>query len=115
MNVYGVCDNNCKYPVYTREEVLSLLQQVINDGSLLNVNADYALISKMRDINGGEDIVFWSGTEAEFNALNPAPAVHHIIPRRGADGTIYICIDDTHMGGLPTIALTAEEIKNICK
>lgn len=114
MNVYGVCDNNCKHLVYTREEVLSIIQQAVNDGSLLNIDADYAAISKLRDNNGGEDVVLWTGTEAEFNALDPAPTVSYFIPRRGADGMIYICLDDSHIGSLPTKALTDDEIRAIC-
>ena len=114
MNIYGVCDNNCKHLVYTREEVLSLLRQAIEDQSLLNVDAEFAAIKKVLDINGGENIAFWTGTEAAFNALDPKPVVSRFIPRRGIDGTVYICIDDTGMSNLPTEALTAEEIASIC-
>lgn len=113
-NVYGFCDDNCKFLVYTREEVLSLLQQAIEDGSLQNIDADYAAIKAIIDSNGGDNIVFWTGTESEFNALDPAPAVSRFIPRRGTDGTIYICIDDSAVGALPTEPLTAEEIVLIC-
>ena len=114
MNIYGVCDNNCKHLVYTREEVLSLLRQVVEDQSLLNVDADFAAVKKVIDINGGSDVVFWTGTEAEFNALNPAPSISRIIPRRGIDGTIYICVDDTGLSNLPSEALTPAEITAIC-
>ena len=114
MNVYGMCDNNCRHLVYTREEVLSLLRQAIDDQSLLNIEADYAAIKKMIDINGGSNITFWTGTEAEFNALNPAPSVHRIIPRRGTDGTLYMCVDDTGLSNLPTEPLTVAEINAIC-
>lgn len=113
-DVYAVCKNNCKYPTYTREQVLSLLQQAITDGSLLDIDAEYAAIRKLIDSNGGDDIIFWTGTEAEFNALDPAPVVRHFIPRRGADGKIYICIDDSSVDGIPTEPLTAETIRSIC-
>lgn len=112
--VYGFCDDNCKFPVYTREEVLSLLQQAINDGSLLNIDAEYAAIQKIVDGNGGDNITFWTGTEAEFNALDPAPIITHFIPRRGADGKIYICLDDSAVTALPSEPLTAEDIVAIC-
>ena len=114
MNIYGVCDNNCKHLVYTREEVLSLLRQAIEDQSLLNVDAEFAAIKKIIDINGGENVVFWTGTEAEFNALDPAPTISRFIPRRGLDGTIYICIDDTGLNNLPTQPITSARIKEIC-
>ena len=114
INIYAFCDNNCKHLVYTREEVLSLLQQAINDGSLKNIDADYAAVKSVVDSNAGSDITFWTGTEAEFNALDPAPNVSHFIPRRGEDGKIYICIDDTSISNLPTKPMTSDEIKAIC-
>lgn len=115
INIYAFCDNNCKHLVYTREEVLSLLQQAINDGSLKNIDADYAAVKSVVDSNAGSDITFWTGTEAEFNALNPAPKVNHFIPRRGEDGKIYICIDDTSISNLPSEPLTAADVKAICE
>ena len=114
MNIYGVCDNNCKHLVYTREEVLSLLRQVVEDQSLLNVDADFAAIKKIIDINGGENVQFWTGTEAEFNALDPKPTISRFIPRRGLDGTVYICIDDTGLSNRPTQPITSAKIKEIC-
>lgn len=113
-DVYAICQNGCKYPTYTREQVLALLQQVIEDQSLLNVDADYAAIKKIIDVNGGEDVKFWTGTEADFNALNPAPTVSRFVPRRGLDGTIYICIDDTGLSNLPTQPITSERLREIC-
>ena len=114
MNIYGVCDNNCKHLVYTREEVLALLQQAINDQSLLNIDADFAAIKKIIDINGGEAVRFWTGTEAEFNALDPQPQISRFIPRRGLDGTVYICIDDTGLSNLPTQPITSARLREIC-
>ena len=113
-NVWGFCDDNCKFLVYTREEVLSLLQQAINDGSLQNIDPEYAAIKKIVDSNGGDNITFWTGTEAEFNALDPKPAISYFIPRRGSDGTIYICLDDSHINSLPTTEMTAERVLEIC-
>lgn len=112
--VYGVCDCNNKYPVYTREQFLSILQQAINDGSLLNIDAEFAAIEKIIDTNGGAAVKFWTGTESEFNALDPLPKVSRFIPRRGIDGTIYICIDDSAVDALPTTPLDAVDIKRIC-
>lgn len=113
-DVYGMCQNNCRYLVYTREQVLALLEQAIADGSLKNIDVDAAAVTKIADINGGSAVKFWTGTEAEFNALSPAPDVSRFIPRRGADGTIYICIDDSGLSNLPTEPLTSAQIKAIC-
>ena len=113
-DVYAMCGNNCRYLVYTREQVLALLEQAIVDGSLKNVDFEAAAVTKIADINGGEDIAFWTGTEAEFNALDPAPTVSRFIPRRGLDGKIYICIDDTGLSNLPSEPITSERIDEIC-
>lgn len=114
VKVYGVCDNNCKFPVFTQEQVLSILWQAINDKSLQDVVPEYAAIKKLIDINGGEDVKIWTGTEAEYNALDPKPVVSRAIPRRGLDGTIYICIDDTGLSALPTEPIPFDLIDRIC-
>lgn len=113
-DVYATCGNNCRYLVYTREQVLALLEQAINDGSLKNIDIDAACVTKVADINGGTDVKFWTGTEAEFNALDPVPTVSRFIPRRGLDGTVYICIDDTGLSNLPTEPITDARIGAIC-
>lgn len=113
-DVYGVCGNNCRYLVYTREQIHALLEQAIADGSLKNIDIDAAAVTKIADINGGSDVKFWTGTEAEFNALDPAPTVSRFIPRRGLDGTLYVCIDDSGLSNLPSQPITTAEIKAIC-
>lgn len=113
-DVYAMCGNNCRYLVYTREQVLALLEQAIADGSLKNIDVEAAAVTKIADRNGGANVRFWTGSEAEFLALNPAPDVVRFIPRRGTDGTIYICIDDSGLSNLPTNPLTTEQIKAIC-
>lgn len=114
LNVYGFCERNCRYLVYTREQVLALLEQAIADGSLKNIDFEAAAVTKIADSNGGTDVSFWTGTEAEFNALDPAPEVSRFIPRRGKDGKIYICIDDTGLSNLPSEPITAAQIAAIC-
>lgn len=113
MNIYGICDNNCKHLVYTREEVLSLLQQAINDGTLQHIDPEYAAISKIVNQNSGDEISFWIGTEAQFNALDPKPATSHFIPRGGADGVVYILLDDSAVAAMPTEPMTAADVQAI--
>lgn len=113
-DVYAICQNGCKYLTFTREQVIAMLEQAIADGSLKNIDIDAAAVTKIKDINGGSDVKIWTGTEAEFNALDPAPTVSRFIPRRGLDGTVYICIDDTGLSNLPTEPLTTAQIKAIC-
>ena len=100
MSVFGICENGCKYKVYTCGETLALLQQAINNGTLEGIDAELAAISKMIDRNSGTPVAFWTGTEAEFNALSPAPEVTRMLPRRGSDGMIYLCTDDSSLDNL---------------
>ena len=52
-DVYAVCGNNCRYLVYTREQVLALLEQAIADGSLRNIDIDAAEINKNINVKVG--------------------------------------------------------------
>lgn len=114
MTVYGICDNNCKHPVYTREEVLAIIRQAIENGTLDGIDADYAAVKKLIDSNKGTAVKIWTGTEAQFNAIKPVPTVSLAILRRGADGTLYFCTDDSYIDTIPTKPMSAADVAAIC-
>lgn len=92
--VFGYCDANCKHPVYTKEQTLSILQQMIEGGSLAGINPDDSpVVALLREENKGENVGFWVGTEAEFNALEVTAKT--MMCRIGTDGKLYLCTDDT--------------------
>lgn len=92
--VFGYCNANCKHPVYTKEQTLSILQQMIESGSLAGINpADSPVVALLREENKGENVGFWVGTEAEFNALEVTAKT--MMCRIGTDGKLYLCTDDT--------------------
>ena len=110
VNVFAICENNCKHPTYTQEQFLALLEQLLNAGSLDGINPDLPTVEKIKEIRAGNAIQFWTGTEAQFNELGiTADSYTNVIFRVGTDGKIYICTDDTTLAGIK------EEIKNSLK
>lgn len=75
-NYYVFCDDNCKFPAMTAEQVLAAIAEATGH-TARDVNA--AFISKIKEIQGNTSIKFWVGTRAEYNALTPANNVFYII------------------------------------
>lgn len=65
--VYVICDSNCKYEGMTREQILSAIAQAVNDGEISNIDAGF--ITKIKELNSGENFSIWVGTQAEYNTL----------------------------------------------
>lgn len=96
--VNGVCNANCKYPVYTKTQIVSILKQLLEAGSLAGIDATQELsVRAIKETNGSKDISFWIGTEAQYNAITPAPAESFCMARVSADGGVYLCTDDTSL------------------
>lgn len=94
--VYGVCDANCRVPVYSREQMLAILQQAIEAGSLQGIDVTKSPVVRLiRESRADQNISFWVGTEAEYNAISPAVAGSIAIARIDANGNVYLCTDDT--------------------
>ena len=100
MAVYGFCEGNNRFEVFSKEEMLSVLQQLIDGGSLAGVDPALSPVVAALKEENGETLSFWMGTEAEFNAIDPAPAVKEIMLRVGADGKVYFCTDCTKLTDL---------------
>lgn len=74
--VYGFCQDNCKYPVYTKEDVIGLLQYVIEHNELPSdiVNGNYdstqglVAVNSVVEQNKGKAMQFFLGTQAEYDA-----------------------------------------------
>ena len=75
--VYGFCDDHCKYPVYTKEEVIGLLEYVIANNALpsdlivdgvINNDTKLAAVNAIVEQNSGKAINLWVGTQAEYDA-----------------------------------------------
>ena len=68
--MYFVIDeNNNKIPAYSAEEVLAVLNKAIADGSLANIVADAAFISRVKCCVSGYTHLFAFVTQAKYNEL----------------------------------------------
>ena len=75
--VAGFCDDNCKFEVYTREEIIGLLEYVIANNALpsdlivdgnIDSSTNLAAVNAIVEQNKGTALKIWVGTQAEFDA-----------------------------------------------
>lgn len=100
VKVYALCPNNCKFETMTKEQIVSMLQQLIETGSLADVDAMKDLtVAAIKETHAGQDIKFWVGTEAEYNAIKPTVAAGFVMARIDENGAVYLCTDDSTMQG----------------
>ena len=113
-DVFGICKANCKWPVYTKNQILSILQQMIDAGSLQGIDpTESPIVALIREKRANGNVSFWVGTEAQFNAISPAVSASLVMARIDADGNIYLCTDDTTFADWKAeIVAAAESIAN---
>lgn len=98
--VYGFCNANCKWEVPTTEQLYSILQQLMESGSLAGCDPALSPVVKLiQEQHGGKQLSLWMGTEAEFNALDPQPVASLVMLRTDANGQLYLCTDDSTLQG----------------
>lgn len=66
-NYYVLSENNCKFESFTKEQILSAIQQAVDSGEIKNV--DTGFVTKIKEQNKNAGLMFWVGTQAEYNAL----------------------------------------------
>lgn len=102
---YVVCDDDCRFESMTKEQILTAIQESLEQGFVSD--PDGAVISKIKEIGSDDSLQIWKGTEAEFNALGIKS--ERVTLRVNGDGVIYICEDDTT---IPTMEGMIQEIFN---
>lgn len=98
MIYYVIDDDDCKYEGMTKEQILSAIEQGLAQGYVSD--PDSAVFSKIKEMRANAATQIWVGTEAQFNAISPAPAVGKSVVRVGADGVLYLCSDDSTLNDL---------------
>ena len=83
-NYYVFCDDNCRFPGMTREQILAAIAEATGNTV---TNVDNAFITKVKEVNSNGNLSFWVGTTAEYNAIVAADKVEK--------GCFYILTDDT--------------------
>lgn len=77
-NYYVLCENNCKFPAMTKEQILAAITQAVENGEIKDV--DTGFVTKIQEQNTRSGLSFWIGTQAEYNAIeNPVQDCFYII------------------------------------
>lgn len=73
-DVYALDDGKNLFPTMTKEQILAAIIEAVNDGSISNIDAGF--ITKIKEINKNSELQFWTGTQAEYNALQNKDPEH---------------------------------------
>lgn len=65
-NYYVLCENNCKFPAMTAEQTMAAIAEATGNTP---TNIDDAFITKIKEKNANNNLTFWVGTTAQYNAL----------------------------------------------
>lgn len=87
MPYYVLDDNNNKIEAYSKEEILSVIAQAVQDGTLANIVADAGFISKIKCCVGGQTYKEAFVTQTKYNELK---ANNQLI-----ENCLYNIVDDT--------------------
>lgn len=84
-NYYVLCEDNCKFPAMTKEQILAAIEQAISTGKIHDVDAGF--ITKIKEQNRNGALKFWVGTKTEYNAID-----------KKEHNCFYITTDDVSYG-----------------
>lgn len=87
---YVLCDANCKYESLTKEEIYAAIADATGN---VPSGVDEAFITSIKELHTNNNIQFWVGTEAEYNALGINGKGH--VMKMDENGKIYIMPGDT--------------------
>ena len=65
---YVFCEDNCKFEAMTKEQIITAIANATGV-SPEAVDVDDAFISKIQEMNKNNNLKWWVGTEAEYNAI----------------------------------------------
>lgn len=67
-NYWVMCDDNCRFPAMTKEQILTAIEQAISTGSIQDV--DTGFVTTIKEQNKQTALRFWVGTQAEYKRLD---------------------------------------------
>lgn len=79
-NYWVFCDDNCKFPAMTKEQIISAIAEATGKTP---TSVDDAFVTKIREMNASANLKFWVGTTYQFSALETKE-----------ENTLYILTDD---------------------
>ena len=95
---YVVNKDDCLTEGMSKEQILTAIEQSLEQGYVSN--PDGAVFSKIKEMRANGTAQIWIGTEAQFNAISPAPTIGKSVVRIGENGVMYICSDDSTLNDL---------------
>ena len=66
-NYWVLCDDNCRFPAMTKEQILTAIVQAVNEGTIRDI--DTGFVTTLKTINGMA-LKFFVGTQSEYEALS---------------------------------------------
>ena len=64
---YCFCGSNCKYETMTKEQILNAIANATGGG--VDFDAETPFVTSIKEINAGQALSFWVGTQAQYNGL----------------------------------------------
>ena len=90
---YVKCKDDCLFEGMTKEQILAAIEQAVSTGEIKDV--DTGFITKIKEVNKNNPLMFWVGTAAEFNALEVQEEnVFYIITDTTEGEDIYAAINE---------------------
>lgn len=83
-NYYVICDDNCKFPSMTYEQIIEAIAEATGN---VPEHVEDAFITKVQESNHSGNLTFWKGTQAEFNALGVTATAYKVAV--DANGKLY--------------------------
>lgn len=91
-NYYVIREDNCRFEAMTKEQILTAIQQAVEEGEIRDVNTGF--ITKIREKNANRELMFWVGTQAQYNAITtPETNVMYLITDPQAEEEMQAQID----------------------
>lgn len=89
--IYVHDEKHNRYEGMTKEQIINAIVQAVEQGEITDL--DDGFITKIKELNGNQNIQIWIGTTAQFNAIATKAA-----------NTLYILTDDDSADSWDTIA-----------
>lgn len=81
---FVICEDNCKFESMTKEEILTAIQQAVEQGEIHDV--DTGFVTALKEQNANAALKMWVGAQAEYNAIEEPD-----------ENTMYIITDEDGM------------------
>lgn len=109
-NYYVLCDDNCRFEGMTKEQIIAAIAEATGETP---THIDDAFITKIKEKNANDPLMFWIGTSAQYNAISVKDSdTFYIVTDDDTDEHITLLAEAVEeMSG--TVATVAQDVENI--